>query len=80
MAQQRLTTIEQVLDRYKQAIGGVEAIQKVQSETQHGEAEASGMAGKATFVTQTITIKSVTYEPLEDSMFELPAAVKALLK
>lgn len=29
---------------------------------------------------QTITFTSVTYEPLADSTFELPAAVKALLK
>jgi hypothetical protein len=30
--------------------------------------------------TQTYIYKSVTYEPLSDSMFELPAAVKALMK
>jgi hypothetical protein len=30
--------------------------------------------------TQTFTIKSVTYEPLADSLFDLPPAVKALLK
>jgi len=30
--------------------------------------------------TQTITFTSVSYEPLDDSMFELPKAVKALLK
>jgi hypothetical protein len=29
---------------------------------------------------QTITFTSVSYEPLPDSLFELPAAVKALLK
>jgi len=30
--------------------------------------------------TQTFTFKSVSYAPLDDSMFELPDAVKALLK
>jgi hypothetical protein len=29
---------------------------------------------------RTFTITSVTYTPLADSVFELPAAVKALLK
>jgi len=30
--------------------------------------------------TQTITFTPVSYEPLADSLFELPPAVKALLK
>lgn len=30
--------------------------------------------------TQTFTITSISYEPLDDARFELPAAVKALLK
>jgi hypothetical protein len=30
--------------------------------------------------TQTVTYTSVTYEPLADSLFELPQAVKALQK
>jgi ABC-type cobalt transport system substrate-binding protein len=30
--------------------------------------------------TQSFTIKAVTYEPIADSIFELPQAVKALLK
>jgi hypothetical protein len=30
--------------------------------------------------TQTTTVTSVSYEPLADSTFELPAEVKALLK
>jgi hypothetical protein len=30
--------------------------------------------------TQTLTFTSVSYEPLDDSMFELPEAVKALRK
>jgi hypothetical protein len=45
-----LKTSDAVLDRYKKALGGVEAIQKVQSMTVHGEVEGSGVAGKATFV------------------------------
>jgi outer membrane lipoprotein-sorting protein len=45
----QLKTADAVLDRYKQVLGGVDAIQKVQSETVHGEIEASGMDGKATF-------------------------------
>jgi hypothetical protein len=42
------------------------------------------MATKLTFRTgdhsRTFHYKSVTYEPLADSLFELPPAVKALLK
>jgi hypothetical protein len=42
------------------------------------------MATKLTFRTgdrsRTFHYKSVTYEPLADSLFELPQAVKALLK
>ena len=30
--------------------------------------------------TQTFTRTATSYEPLDDSLFELPAAVKALLK
>jgi hypothetical protein len=29
---------------------------------------------------RTFTVKSVTYEPIADSVFDLPPAVKALLK
>jgi len=39
-----------VLDRYKQVLGGVDAIKKVQSVTISGEIEGSSMDGKATFV------------------------------
>jgi hypothetical protein len=45
-----LKTADAVLDRYKTALGGAEKIQKVQSLTVHGEAEATGMTGKATFI------------------------------
>lgn len=43
-------TADAVLDRYKQALGGVDATQKVQSETEHGEIEGTGMTSRATFV------------------------------
>lgn len=46
----QLKTADAVLDRYKQILGGVDAIQKVQSETVRGEIAGSGMAGKATFI------------------------------
>ncbi len=45
----QLKTADAVLDRYKQVLGGVDVIQKVQSETVQGEIEGSGMTGKATF-------------------------------
>ena len=47
---EQLKTAEAVLDRYKEALGGVDAIRNVQSETVRGEIEATGMPGKATFV------------------------------
>jgi hypothetical protein len=46
----QLKTSDAVLDQYKHALGGVEAIKKVQSETRRGEIEDPGMTGKATFV------------------------------
>jgi hypothetical protein len=45
-----LKTADAVLDRYKQALGGVDAIGKVQSETVRGEIERAGTPGKATFI------------------------------
>jgi hypothetical protein len=45
-----LKTAATVLDRYTQALGGVQAIAKVQSMTVHGEAESTGKPGKATFI------------------------------
>jgi hypothetical protein len=60
-SQERLTTIDQVLDRYKQAIGGVEAIKRVQSETQRGEIEGGGLNGKATFVNYAKPFKGVQH-------------------
>ena len=46
----QLKTAGVVLDRYKQALGGADAIAKVQSLTVHGEFEGTGMSGKASFV------------------------------
>jgi len=45
-----LKTAQAVLERYQQALGGADAIGKVQSETRHGEVEGAGMQGKVTFV------------------------------
>jgi hypothetical protein len=45
-----LKTAAEVLERYRKAIGGADAIAKVQSETRHGEMEQTGMKGTATFV------------------------------
>lgn len=45
-----LTTTAAVLECYKQALGGADAIAKVQSETVRGEIEATGMKQKATFI------------------------------
>jgi len=47
---QELKTRDAVLEKYQQALGGTEAIRKVQSETRHGEAEGPGVRGKITFV------------------------------
>lgn len=46
----QLQSAEAVLDRYKQALGGVPAIEKVQNETVQGEIESSTQSGKATFI------------------------------
>jgi hypothetical protein len=45
-----LKTTQAILERYQNALGGVDAIRRVQSETRHGEFEGSGLQGKATFV------------------------------
>ncbi len=55
----QLKTADQVLERYQQALGGVDKIKKVQSETRHGEIESSGMQGKATFVGYSKPFKSL---------------------
>lgn len=45
-----LTTAEQVLERYKQALGGEQAIANVRSMTVRGELESTSTPGRATFV------------------------------
>jgi hypothetical protein len=55
----RLTSAQAVLERYEEALGGVEAIKKVQSETARGEIERTGMSGKATFVSYARPFKSL---------------------
>ena len=40
----------QAAARYQEALGGIAAIKKIQSETRHGEFEGPGIQGKATFV------------------------------
>jgi hypothetical protein len=55
----QLKTADAVLERYKRALGGVEAIQKVQSMTVRGEAESSAKPGKSTFVYYASPFKSL---------------------
>ena len=55
----QLKTTDAVLERYKQALGGVEAVQKVQSMTVRGEAESSARPGKSTFVYYARPFKSL---------------------
>lgn len=55
----QLKTAGAVLERYKQALGGVEAIRKVASETAHGELEGTGVEGKATFVSYAKPFKQL---------------------
>jgi len=55
----QLKTADAVLARYKQALGGVDAIQKVQSETVHGEIEGTGVSGKSTFASYAKPFKSL---------------------
>jgi hypothetical protein len=55
----QLKTAEAVLEKYQQALGGVEVIKRVRSETRHGELEAIGMKGKATFISYAKPFKSL---------------------
>jgi hypothetical protein len=57
--QDRLTSAAAVLEKYQKALGGVDAIRNVQSETRRGEFEASGREGKATFVAYARPFKSL---------------------
>lgn len=45
-----LKSADAVLQRYKRALGGVDAVAKVQSETVYGEIDGTGMAAKSNFV------------------------------
>jgi hypothetical protein len=55
----QLKTAADVLENYKHALGGVDAIKNVQSETVRGEIESSGKPGKATFIAYAKPFKSV---------------------
>ena len=46
----QLHTVEAVLEKYQQALGGADKIKKVEFETQRGEIQATGLQGKATFI------------------------------
>jgi len=54
-----LKTTTAVLERYQRALGGADAIRKVQSETRRGEVEGSGIDGKVTFVSYSKPFKWV---------------------
>ena len=62
----RLNSADAVLERYKQALGGVDAIKTVQSETTRGEIEGTGLQGKATFVSYAKPFKSLSKVTLTD--------------
>jgi hypothetical protein len=55
----QLKTADAVLEKYQHALGGVDAIKSVGSETRHGEVQATGMTGKATFVAYAKPFKSL---------------------
>ncbi|MFY9906446.1 MAG: hypothetical protein WAK62_14935 [Terriglobales bacterium] len=55
----QLQTADAVLERYKVAMGGADAVAKVQSETIHGEIESTGTPGKATFVYRAKPFKTL---------------------
>jgi len=59
-------TAEEVLEKYKQALGGSEAIGKVQSETSHGEFEGPGVKGKVTFVSYAKPFKWLSKSTMPD--------------
>jgi outer membrane lipoprotein-sorting protein len=57
--QAQLKTAQAVLEKYQQALGGVDAIRGVQSETRHGKIEGTGIKGEATFVSYAKPFKSL---------------------
>jgi hypothetical protein len=54
-----LKTADAVLDRYKHALGGVDAIEKVQAKTVRGVVEGTGISGKLSFVHYAKPFKSL---------------------
>jgi len=56
----QLTTADAVLDRYKQALGGVDAIASTKYETIHAEVERSDTPGKLVVVSYTEPFKQRT--------------------
>jgi len=54
-----LKSVDAVLDRYKQALGGADSIAKVQSETVYGEIDGTGMTAKSDFVSFAKPFKSL---------------------
>jgi hypothetical protein len=54
-----LNTTQAVLEKYQRALGGVEVIKKVQSETRHGEFESTGQ-GKGTFIAYSKPFKGLS--------------------
>jgi hypothetical protein len=61
-----LKTVHAVLERYQQALGGAEAIGKVQSETRRGGGEGAGMQGKVTFVAYAKPCKGLSKVTMPD--------------
>jgi hypothetical protein len=61
-----LKSAEAVLERYQQALGGTDAIKKVQSETRRGEADMPGMQGKVRFVSYAKPFKFLQKVTLPD--------------
>jgi len=61
-----INTVEAVLGRYQQALGGVDAIKKVVSETRRGEIVATGLKGKATFISYAKPFKTLQKITLPD--------------
>jgi len=55
----QLKTAAEVLDRYKQVLGGADAIRRIQSRTVRGEIEGTGISGKMRFVYYAKPFKSL---------------------
>lgn len=62
-----LKTVDQVLEKYQRALGGVDAIRKVRSETRHGQVEATGLPGKVAFVSYAKPFKTLQKVTLADN-------------